>query len=128
MVHPTIKIFKQIIPTILIVVTLQSCYYDNEEDLYPNPPECDTINVSYSQDVWPIISSNCTSCHSGGAPSGNVYLDNYDNIVIAADNGSLMGAIKHENGYSPMPKGGAMLSDCNIAIIQKWVDDGTPDN
>lgn len=128
MVHPTIKIFKQIILTILIVVTLQSCYYDNEEDLYPNPPECDTINVSYSQDVWPIISSNCTSCHSGGAPSGNVYLDNYDNIVIAADNGSLMGAIKHENGYSPMPKGGAMLSDCNIAIIQKWVDDGTPDN
>lgn len=128
MVHPTIKIFKQIILTILIVVTLQSCYYDNEEDLYPNPPECDTINVSYSQDVWPIISSNCTSCHSGGAPSGNVYLDNYDNIVIAANNGSLMGAIKHENGYSPMPKGGAMLSDCNIAIIQKWVDDGTPDN
>lgn len=128
MEHLTIKIIKQIISALIIVLVLQSCYYDNEEDLYPNPPECDSINVSYSADVWPIIASNCTSCHSGGAPSGNVYLDNYDNIVIAAKNGSLIGVIKHENGYSPMPKGGAMLNDCSIAIIQKWVDDGTPDN
>lgn len=128
MVHQIIRIIKQIIPALIIVFVMQSCYYDNEEDLYPNPPECDSINVSYSEDVWPIIATNCTSCHSGGAPAGNVYLDNYDNIVVAADNGSLMGTIKHENGYSPMPKGGGMLSECSIATIQRWVDDGTPDN
>jgi len=128
MEHQIIKLLKPILTAFILVVALQACYYDNEEDLYPTVPECDTVNVSYSQDVWPIISSNCTSCHSGGAPSGNVYLDNYDNIVIAADNGSLLGAIKHESGYSPMPKGGGMLSDCNIALIEKWVEDGTPDN
>ena len=107
---------------------LQSCYYDNEEELYPVAPECDTTNVSYANDVWPIISSNCTSCHSGGAPQGNVSLENYDDIVIAADNGSLLGTIKHEDGWPPMPKGGGQLNDCSMATIEKWVIDGTPDN
>ena len=123
--------FAQIAPlslVFLLMSLLQSCYYDNAEDLYPQPPACDTINVSYADDVWPIINANCTGCHSGGAPAGNIYLDNYDNIVIAADNGSLLGTIRHESGYSPMPKGGTKLSDCNISIIEKWVDDGTPDN
>lgn len=128
MEHQIIRKVKVVVAVIFLSVALQACYYDNEQDLYPVQAECDTTNVSYSQDVWPIISSNCTSCHSGGAPSGNVYLDNYDNIVVAADNGSLLGAIKHESGYSPMPKGGGMLSDCNISIIETWVNEGTPDN
>lgn len=128
MEHRIIKMIKQIIPILIVMFAVQSCYYDNVEELYPNPPDCDTINVSYADDVWPIISTNCTSCHSGGAPSGNVYLDNYDNIVKAAENGSLLGTIRHESGWSPMPKGGTKLSDCNIAIIEKWVDDSTPNN
>jgi hypothetical protein len=114
--------------SIMLLVVMQSCYYDNEEDLYPTQPECDTVDVSYSQQVWPIINQNCTGCHSGGAPQGNVALENYDDVVISANNGSLLGVIKHEDGWSPMPKGGGKLSDCNIAIIESWVNDGTPDN
>jgi hypothetical protein len=114
--------------TLAAVTFLQSCYYDNEEDLYPTPPACDTTNVSYANDVWPIISSNCTGCHSGGAPQGNISLENYDDIVVAANNGSLLGVIRHDEGWSPMPKGGAKLPDCDISKIEKWVDDGTPNN
>jgi len=40
----------------------------------------------------------------------------------------LMGTIKHEAGYSAMPKNGMQLSDCKITQTQKWIDDGTPNN
>ena len=117
-----------LIVMMVLVTFLQSCYYDVAEELYPNPPACDTTNVSYSEDVWPIINANCTSCHSGGAPGGNVSLEDYDDIVRAAENGSLLGTIKHEDGWSPMPKGGGQLNDCDIATIESWVNDGTPNN
>lgn len=128
MERQTTNMIKSIMILLTLTFLIQSCYYDNEEELYPQPAACDTTNVSYSNDVWPIISSNCTSCHSGGAPQGNVSLENYDDIVIAAKNGSLLGTIKHEDGWSPMPKGGGMLNDCDISKIEIWVDDGTPNN
>ena len=128
MEHQIIKNIKRFAPVLVLAFIMQSCYYDNVEELYPNPPVCDTTNVSYANDVWPVINSNCTFCHSGGAPAGNVSLENYNDIVVAADNGSLLGTIKHENGWSPMPKGGGKLGDCDITKIEIWVNEGTPDN
>jgi len=40
----------------------------------------------------------------------------------------LMGTIKHESGWSPMPKNGNKLSDCKIQKIDRWILDGTPNN
>ena len=128
MAHRITNLLKALLLLSGIIFLTESCYYDNVEELYPNAPECDTIDVSYAQEVWPIINTNCTSCHSGGAPQGNVSLENYDDIVVAANNGSLLGTIKHEDGWSPMPKGGGKLSDCDIATIESWVNAGTPDN
>jgi len=107
---------------------LYSCKYDNIENLYPATGDCDTTNISYANDVWPIIGSNCTSCHSGNAPSGNVNLENHEQIKAAGINGSLLGVIKHENGWSPMPKGTSKLPDCDILKIETWGNNGYPDN
>lgn len=113
---------------LIIAGLMQSCYYDNEEDLYPQPAPCDTTNITYSQNVWPIVNDNCTSCHSGSAPSGNISLTDYNEIVDAANDGSLLGTIRHDDGWSPMPKGGGQLPDCDIKHIEIWVDEGTPNN
>jgi hypothetical protein len=77
--------------------------------------------------VWPIIEGNCFTCHSGNSPSGNISLTNYDQIVAVANTGQLLGAIKQQQGYSPMPKGGK-LNDCEILTIEAWVNEGTPNN
>jgi mono/diheme cytochrome c family protein len=134
MAHPIIKISLRLIPAVLLAFTLipAGCYYDNEEELYPNT-SCDTTNVTYSADVWPVINDNCVSCHSGGAPSGNISLENYDNIknqalISSGQPGSLYGAISHDPGNSPMPKSGGKLSDCAITKIKKWIDDGALNN
>ena len=111
-----------------MMVFLSSCYYDVAEELYPEKPVCDTTNVTFSNDIFPIINTNCTSCHSGQAPGGNIKLENYNDISAAANNGSLLGVIRHEQGWSPMPKGGGKLNDCDIAKIETWFDQGTPNN
>lgn len=122
------KKIKLLVLGVVVAIFMQSCYYDNVEELYPETPDCDTTNVSFSNDVWPVINSNCVSCHNDASPSGNISLSNYGNIVSVAQNGSLLGVIKHEDGWSPMPKGGGSLSDCNISKIETWVNAGTPDN
>ena len=112
----------------IFLFTLQSCYYDNMEDLYPDSSGCDTTNVTYSQSVWPVLQSNCTGCHQGTAPSGNVRLENYNDIVAVVENGKLMGTIRHESGFSPMPKGGNKFSDCDITKLEIWINKGYPEN
>ena len=119
---------------ISLLAILAGCYYDNEEELYPEQGnDCDTTNVTYSGTVYPVISSNCTSCHSGSTPQGNVLLEDYTSISAAAaipagQYGSLYGAISHDPGNSPMPKNGTQLSDCKIRQIKVWIDAGRPDN
>ncbi len=120
--------FGFLILGLLAFAFLQSCYYDNEEDLYPSPPACDTTNITYSATVWPIISESCTSCHSGSGAGGGVLLTNHAEVADACNNGRLLGAIRHESGYSPMPKAQAKMSDCDIKKIELWVANGTPDN
>ncbi len=112
----------------IVLIGLNSCYYDNVEDLYPQTPTCDTIDVTYSGSVVPIMDANCTGCHSGSAPAGNISLANYNEIVASAQNGSLLGVIRHDNGWSPMPKNGNKLDDCSITKIEIWVESGTPNN
>lgn len=127
MEHLTTKLLKAFI-AIGIMTFIQSCYYDKEDELYPQTAACDTTDVTFTNNVFPVINSNCTSCHSGSAPSGNIRLENYNDISAAANDGRLLGVIRHESGWSPMPKGGGKLNDCDIAEIEAWVNDGTPNN
>lgn len=110
------------------------CYYDSQEALYNNvnkPVNCDTTNVTYSGKVAPIIAANCNSCHSAqNAPqqAPGFVLDNYDGLQLQVFNEYLMGDINHLPGYNAMPNNGSKLSDCDIAIIQQWVNLNTPNN
>ncbi len=127
MVHLIIR-KATLITGIAAIALLSSCYYDNVEELYPQSPDCDTTNISYATDIFPVIDANCIACHSGSAPSGNVSLSNYSEILAASQNGSLLGTIKHEPGWSPMPKNGNKLDDCTISKLEVWVAVGSPDN
>jgi mono/diheme cytochrome c family protein len=120
--------FKSIVLFLLLVsVTQTSCYYDNEEYLYPNPIVCDTLAVSYSQDIAPIIQSNCLGCHSGAAPSGDIDLSTYSNVMLKVNDNSLLNAVRYNNLNSPMPPSGKM-SNCNINNIAAWIHQGAQNN
>lgn len=85
--------------------------------------ECDTSNVTYPGTVFPILQAKCMECHSGPTPQGNLDFNNYSQVAYLAQTGVLMGALRHQAGYEPMPKDGNMLDDCTLAKINIWVRD-----
>lgn len=107
-----------------------SCYYDNEEALYPNlNTSCDTTNITFSGTIVTILSDNCYSCHSNSkaaANGNNVRLEDYPDVVTNAEN--IQGSIKHDPGHTPMPKNGGKISDCAINQFDIWVRNGMPNN
>jgi mono/diheme cytochrome c family protein len=115
---------------LFVVVGLTACYYDKEELLYGAPAPCTdtTGTISYAAKVVPILQANCYGCHSGSAPSGGQAMGTYTADKTMAQNGKLLGVISHANGFSPMPKGGSKLSNCNIAVVRKWIEAGAPNN
>ena len=123
---------KKVLIVLLSVIFLQSCYYDKEELLYPvTETPCDTSNVTYSGSVSPIASQYCLSCHSNASAAtagAGIKLEDYADIKVLADNGKLLGSVKHETGISAMPKGGGKLNNCNISLIELWVNSGAPNN
>jgi hypothetical protein len=89
---------------------------------------CDTLNVTFSGQIFPVIQNTCLGCHSGPNPTGILLLTNHSQIASVAASGRLLGAIKHQNGYQPMPQNGAQLNQCIITQFEKWISDGTPNN
>lgn len=90
--------------------------------------DCDTSAVTFSGTVWPLVNTSCTGCHSGSAPQGGVSLTNHAQVAAAAANGSLLGTLNNDPGYPLMPFNGPALSDCAIAAVRIWIEDGSPDN
>ena len=117
---------KFLLPILLLV--LFGCYYDSEEALYGKPGAgCDTTVTKFSTEVKPILQSYCLSCHSNsaaGGSGGGIKLQDYADVKTYADNGKLIGTISHNAGFAVMPKGGGKLTDCNILVVQTWINRG----
>lgn len=132
MAHPTISILKSsmkfLLPAVLFTFLWSSCYYDNEEELYPDSQTCDTSNAKYSTVVKPILDLRCTGCHSGAGASAGIDLSTHANVASYAANGSLVGVMEHLSGFSPMPKSAPKMPECEIKKVKAWVGKGAPND
>jgi len=111
-------------------VVIVSCSKQSEDVLIAQQHivTCDTVNMKFAANVTPIFSANCYRCHANGIVNGGVSLDVYSSVLQQVNNGNLIGAITHAPGHIPMPYDGGKLSDCEIAIIQAWINEGAPNN
>lgn len=123
------KSLKSGIILAMVILMSNACYYDNEEDLYPAKDEvCDTVAVSFSATILPLLNSECNMCHGTGIAQGSLVLDNYNDVLLYANDGSLLGSVEHQTDYSAMPKGRAKLSACKINKIRAWIAQGALNN
>ncbi len=109
-----------------------SCYYDEL------PEELDTITeipdeqeVSFSNDIQPIFSANCTGCHDGNIASpdlteGNAYNAIVPDYVLAgdADNSDLFNKSPGKDHQDVF----FVLSNDEFALIKTWIDRGADNN
>ncbi|SDL33859.1 Cytochrome C oxidase, cbb3-type, subunit III [Catalinimonas alkaloidigena] len=112
----------------LSVILLSGCRYDNEEDLFPAPVAPDSTEISFAQTIQPLLTAHCTGCHGTDTPSAGISLVGHSNVKKWADTGQLLGAIAHQTGFSPMPKGGSKLPAADIERVRRWIEQGTPNN
>jgi hypothetical protein len=121
------KNFLRLLSVILLFsITMTGCYYDKEDVLYP-AENCDTVLVTYTLSIAPIMTANCNVCHSTALATANVITDNYDSLFIVAQNGRLWAAVNH-TGTFKMPKDQPKLPVCDLAKIKKWIDTLFPIN
>jgi hypothetical protein len=121
------KAISLIIIVFTTLILMNGCYYDSEEDLFPQDT-CDTTNVSFNTQVLPIIQFNCLECHGEvtSTQHGTFRFVSYDDIKAKAD--SIVGAISWESPFLRMPDNRPKLDQCKIDMIRAWVNAGAEDN
>ena len=129
----TFRITLTIIGSILLSTYFQSCYNDNEEDLYgASTTVCDTAVGTYTKSVLPIMNAQCATsgCHNAATASAGANLSGYATTKAYITNSKdfFLGSIKHTSGFSVMPKGGNKIPTCDISKIESWINAGMPNN
>ncbi len=92
--------------------------------------ECNTTDITYTNTIAAIFNGSCavSGCHIDGNEMNAWFsLEGYANAKSSADSGRLVGAVAHEEDFSPMPKNGDKLEQCAIDQITAWVADGAPE-
>jgi len=129
-------------------LAIYSCVSNNSKDVAPNNTNTGNTTtggnntggsnvglipdtVSLSLHISPIFNKySCTSrsCHGGSNAPGGVNLGAYNGISIVAKNGRLYGSISHAQGFDAMPSFSQKLTDTELAIVKKWIDNGALNN
>jgi hypothetical protein len=84
--------------------------------------------VNYFIDVYPIIDRTCAlpTCHVNGSQYGD--FKNADEVKKVANSGKLEFMIVTRQMPAGITKGKTILTDCEITIIKKWINNGAPVN
>jgi mono/diheme cytochrome c family protein len=91
--------------------------------------------VSFANDVLPIIESRCVKCHGGDRIEEGLLMRTYDEILAGSDNGAILvpgdveGSLLVELvATKEMPKRGPKLTPPQVQLISDWVAAGAPNN
>jgi len=112
---------KIILLMFMIIIISQSCEKNVEEDHIDITVDCTQVESYFTDTVLPIMEANCTACHFGTAPSGNLALTEYTAVKNAM--GSILDRVNREEGTSGfMPMDSSKLSDSDLSILQSFFD------
>ena len=99
--------------------------------------------VSFQQDVYPILQQRCVSCHRAGGDgfsASGFNVENYEGVMKGTNYGpiiqpgssvssTLVLMVKHKTDPSiHMPHGENPLTSEQIEIIEDWIDKGAKNN
>lgn len=95
-------------------------------------------SVDYFQQVRPLLEAKCYGCHQGGKAKGGLRLDQQaaaleggksdGPAIVPGDAGEspLIHRIVPEAGDDIMPPKGDPLTEAEIALLSRWIEEGAP--
>jgi mono/diheme cytochrome c family protein len=99
------------------------------------PADAPTGEVSFANDIVPIIQSRCINCHGGDRIEEGLLLRTYDEILAGSENGPVIVPGDVANSLfvelvanQKMPKRGPKLTPPQVQLITDWVAAGAPNN
>jgi uncharacterized membrane protein len=124
-----LKIMPRGFLSALLVFMLNACLQDKESIRAPKTCSTSPSNqVSFSKDIFPIIQINCLQCHDAKNHFGGIVIENYMQIAESGRSGELYNSIQISSfGKAYMPRGGRLM-DCEIELIQAWINQGALNN
>ncbi len=117
---------------LVIAAGLTACDKNNAEQLHKQ-------QVTYADDVAPILQKHCAECHVAGqqgAKATGLLVDSYASLMKGSQFGPVIdpGSARTSSLYIlitgkdnltvNMPHGGAPLSVAEIDTIRSWIDNG----
>lgn len=102
-----------------------------ESDLAKGP---DT--VSYYRQIRPVLQANCQGCHQPAKPKGGFIMTEFKKLLAGGDDegaaivvghpdqSALLRMVLPKDGDIRMPKGKTPLSDGEVALLRRWIEQG----
>jgi len=110
-------------------IMLFSACYNNKKDISV-PTATSITNVSFRDDVVPIIISGACGCHNNGVASNAVQFSHVDTVFY----GTILARAGVFNNMITTPatghpgEGGVFFSAAQAAVIKTWIAQGAKDN
>lgn len=92
-------------------------------------------DVSYTNDIRPILEGRCSTCHTGKLVSNGLNMESYESLMAGSQHGPVIvpgnagGSLLVEKLTSgQMPKRGPKLTPAQIQLIIDWINAGALNN
>ena len=97
------------------------CFSGCEKNVEEDHVDCSAVETYYTENVAPILSSNCTRCHPG---QSDLPLNTYTSAYSAIKSGNVLDRVNRNSSGDGllMPQGGPKLSQPNLDILQTFFD------
>jgi hypothetical protein len=85
-------------------------------------PDVNSKFVTFNKDIKPLFNNKCAPCHVENGDRNNKYNDY--NTAKTLITGIIGRVIKPKSDPLFMPKNGEKLNATELALLNKWIDDG----
>ena len=125
---------KQVLTAILIITS--AYFFSCKKKTTPTPTQSLPAVVSFNNDIMSVFNAHCNTsgCHSGGSPAAGLNLSQsvaYSQLFTKHEIDTAN--VSNSNLYiqvasGQMPQTGGKLSDYNISLILKWIQQKAKNN
>ncbi|HZL42649.1 MAG TPA: c-type cytochrome domain-containing protein [Verrucomicrobiae bacterium] len=126
---------------LLTAMCLNLVAFAKDVDVSKLPPPSDRKDVTYQNDIKPILEQSCVKCHGVQKPKAKLRLDSLEGVLKGGADGKVVDPgnsaksllvinvahLGHEDDFMPPPNNKMKIQPLTaeqIGVIRAWIDQG----